>query len=186
VTEKTGVALLRSLIRETATGFFYKNTGKDPGGGNVRFGTHTTARRAGNILDDERAEFDRQKQDRQNLQAAVCLITAKDGKVLAVSRKNDPTDFGLPGGKVDELESPDAAAVRELKEETGLTATKLSQIFVRRDADGFTTTTFACEVTGEINTPEAGIVRWVKPEVLFTGSFGAYNKELFKRLGRAK
>ena len=36
--------------------------------------------------------------------------------------------FSAPGGKIDEGESPDVAAARELKEETGLTALRLVQI----------------------------------------------------------
>ncbi len=184
--EKVGIILLKTLIKEVLAGFDNKNTGKDGVAGNLRYGAHTTGHTGTGILSDEQSDVDKEKQDRQDLQAAVCLITAKDGKVLAVSRKNDPTDFGLPGGSVEPGESPEDAARRELEEETGLTATKLSQVFIRHDADGFTTTTFACEVEGEINTPEAGVVRWVRPEVLFAGSFGAYNKELFRRLGRIK
>ena len=59
--------------------------------------------------------------------AATALIYKNvilDGKVLGVSRKTDPNDFGLPGGKVDEGETLYDAMVREVKEETGLTVLK--------------------------------------------------------------
>ena len=176
-------ALLRRFINEVLSGYGNKSAGKDPLSNNLRHGV-PVRQRGGNVLEDERIEDEQIEQSRAGLQAATCLIIADDGKVLAVSRKDDPTDFGLPGGKVDEGETPEQAGARELKEETGLDAVKLSKVFVRNDADGFTTTTFACEPSGEINTPEEGIVRWVEPEVLFKGSFGRYNIELFRRLGR--
>ena len=134
-----------------------------------------------NILDDEADEEQMAKQTEK--QAACCLILSDDGKVLAVSRKDDPTAFGMPGGKVDPGEDAETAAARELQEETGLVATKLHQVFVRKETDGYTTTTFVAEVTGEIDTPESGIVRWVTPDVLFAGPFGTYNKLLWKKLG---
>lgn len=115
--------------------------------------------------------------------AACCLVLSEDGHVLAVSRKDDPTAFGLPGGKVDPGETAAQAAARELKEETGLTATNLRQVFERTDEEGYHTVTFACEVSGEIDTEESGAVRWVTPAVLFAGPFGLYNRQLWARLG---
>lgn len=114
--------------------------------------------------------------------AACVLIVADDGKILAVSRKNDPTDFGMPGGKVDHPESPAQAAGRELYEETGLRASNLKQVFVDNDGE-YETYTFIGEVTGEIDTPESGVIRWVSPKVLVSGMFGTYNKKLFAKMG---
>lgn len=116
-------------------------------------------------------------------QAACCLILKGDGRVLAVSRRDDPTAFGMPGGKVDAGETPEQAAARELEEETGLVATSLNQVFVRKEHDGYTTTTFVARVEGEFGTDEEGVIRWVTPEVLFAGPFGDYNKRLWKHLG---
>ncbi len=179
--------LLRSFIREVLTGFNNKEFGKDGVGGNLHpmswdspeAGVRPQAH--SNVEDDEAA--DEQQFDQDAKQAACCLILTDDGLVLAVSRKDDPTAFGLPGGKVDPGETPEQAAARELQEETGLTATKLSPVFVHQEDDGFVTHTFACEVEGEINTPESGVIRWVRPEVLFAGPFGRYNKRLWKKLG---
>lgn len=179
--------LLRTYIREVLTGFGDMEAGKD-GVGSDLFPTGMGTGDAGvlatahdNILDDEEADEQQQKQNAKL--AACCLILSHDGHVLAVSRKNDPTAFGMPGGKVDPGENPKQAAARELQEETGLTATKLSLVFVHKEGDGFTTYTYACEVEGEINTPESGVVRWVKPDVLFNGPFGSYNKRLWAKLG---
>lgn len=48
----------------------------------------------------------------------------RDGKVLLLKRVNPPEAgaWGLPGGKVDWMETAQTSAVRELLEETGVTA----------------------------------------------------------------
>lgn len=54
---------------------------------------------------------------------AVCVLlpTRWDTEhILAISRRNDTTQWGIPGGKVDLGESNIQAAIREIKEEVGL------------------------------------------------------------------
>lgn len=50
---------------------------------------------------------------------AVCVLFINYDHVLSVSRRNDITKWGLPGGKVDPGESAISAAVREVQEEIG-------------------------------------------------------------------
>jgi len=181
--------LLRQYIAEVLTGFGNKSRGRDNPAGNM-FPTGVSTGDAGvrgrndNILADEREEEENENQDIP--QAACCLIRSKDGKILSVSRRDDPTDLGMPGGKVDPGEDPEQAAKRELEEETGLVATKLTQVFKEKDSQGFITTTFACQVDGEIDTEESGVIRWVEPEEMTdesTCQFAAYNSRLFNHLG---
>lgn len=55
------------------------------------------------------------------MKSAVCLLApAADGRYWAVSRRNDTTQWGLPGGKVDPGESSLEAVLRETFEEVGL------------------------------------------------------------------
>lgn len=152
--------------------------GGDAGGnitdtGTVRPQAHS------NTLHDEETENDPQHKK----MAACCLIIAEDGKILAVSRKDDPTAFGLPGGKIDAGELPETAARRELEEETGLKAKSLNLVFVHGDDNGYETWTYACVPEGQIDTDETGVIRWVTPQKLIDGPFGDYMRRLFQHTG---
>jgi 8-oxo-dGTP pyrophosphatase MutT (NUDIX family) len=114
--------------------------------------------------------------------AACVLIWRDDGRVLAVSREDDPDAFGLPGGHVEAGESFKDAAARELEEETGLQAEQLSPVFVAFEGDKLTAT-FEGDIDGVFGTEEEGRIAWVKPDVLIEGPFGEYCKRLFDELG---
>lgn len=113
---------------------------------------------------------------------AVLIFREEDGMVLGVSRKDDPSKFSLPGGHVEEGETDEQAAKRELKEETGLDIRHLEPVYEAL-CDGSYCTTFEGEVRGEIHTEEAGVVRWCRPSELAYGAFGEYNQDLFGKVG---
>jgi len=56
------------------------------------------------------------------VRCAVDVIVVKEGKVLLVKRKREPFAgfWALPGGFIEENETAEEAAVREVMEETGL------------------------------------------------------------------
>lgn len=118
---------------------------------------------------------------------SVCLLTFnKQGKLLAVSRKHDHNDMGLPGGKIDPGETKEEAILREVKEETGLDIENLKFQFVRLCIDKDNTYkscgVFTGDVKGIINHNEPHIVKWVDPVVITKGSFGDFNIQTFNKL----
>jgi 8-oxo-dGTP pyrophosphatase MutT (NUDIX family) len=115
------------------------------------------------------------------------LVFNDNGELLAVSRKHDPNDFGLPGGKKEPGETFKECAIRETLEETGIKVKNLKFVF-ERETEGdvyFYTATFTAEVDGsaEPSTSEEGRAKWVPPIKVIEGCFGEYNKKLFEKLG---
>jgi ADP-ribose pyrophosphatase YjhB (NUDIX family) len=111
---------------------------------------------------------------------AQVVLFNEEGLVLAVSRKDNHNDFGLPGGKMEEQDgdNPMLTAYRELKEETGLemcSSPAPEMIFAIHKND-FMGYTYLAKFKGEINHNEAHVVKWVPFEVIIKGSFGKYNK----------
>lgn len=127
--------------------------------------------------------------------AACVLITDSDGNVLVVSRKNNPEKIGIPGGKREEWETYEEAAIRECSEETGLVITNLKKVYegpCANDAanDEYHTVTFIADISGnpvsDISgnpvSPEGLIVNWAPWSELMNeklSPFSSYNKKLY-------
>jgi len=118
-------------------------------------------------------------------QAGVMLII-KDGLILGISRRDDKTKFGLPGGKQEEGEMPWQAAIRETKEETSVTVSVCTEIFRREEPpaspDGepfYTYCYYALAWTGKPTNSEEGEVKWLTAEELTStaGAFPEYNRK---------
>jgi ADP-ribose pyrophosphatase YjhB (NUDIX family) len=60
--------------------------------------------------------------------AAVAYVTREDGRMLVVWNKRY-AGWTMPGGLVEEGETPGVACARELQEETGLVSFKYEQIY---------------------------------------------------------
>jgi ADP-ribose pyrophosphatase YjhB (NUDIX family) len=63
----------------------------------------------------------------------VDIIIEYEAGIILIERKNPPLGWALPGGFVDYGETVEAAAMREAKEETGLTLKNLQQFRVYSD-----------------------------------------------------
>lgn len=120
---------------------------------------------------------------------SVTALIRENGRILSVSRKTNPEDLGLPGGKVDPGQTPEQALAAEVQQETGLIVTAYRVVFEDNDrVEG--STPKPCRTyeilawTGRIQTEETGVVAWVKPGDLLTPkcSFRDYNRKLFENL----
>lgn len=109
--------------------------------------------------------------------AVTVLLHNELGQILAVSRKDNKNDFGLPGGKVDNGETDEEAIVRETKEETGFELTDLIPLFVLEEGE-YICTTFLGQYAGTKSTNEKGEVIWTSFDTIKQGSFGEYNSKL--------
>ena len=118
----------------------------------------------------------------------VCVALIRDGKLLVISRKDNPNDFGLPGGKVDEDdETVSMAAARELKEETGIDIPWYDMMHVWTGTEKYQGNAIECYFfmvmrdDGQVPTqqPGEGQLKWASSwHTVMAGSFGGYYREL--------
>jgi 8-oxo-dGTP diphosphatase len=103
---------------------------------------------------------------------AACALVDADGRVLVARRPEGKTMAGLwefPGGKVDDGERPEAALIRELREELGIDVSEacLAPLtFASHAYDDFhlLMPLYVCRRwKGEVRPQENQALRWVKP-----------------------
>lgn len=104
---------------------------------------------------------------------AGVMIIVSDGLILCVSRKDDHTKFGLPGGKIEKGESALSAAIRETFEETCFVVESGSSRLYSNDG-------IVCFFARNWNGPvilsshkEEGVVAW-KPKEVLTHAMAAF------------
>lgn len=124
--------------------------------------------------------------------------------VLAVSRRDDHTAFGFPGGKVDPSDGSLAptswvgtiqrAMARELREEVGIDVDPRDLVILYQGvcpggADGVAYWMVSLALPGGLHEeprtqPDEGVVKWVAWKTLTSGPFGHYNANLKRALER--
>ena len=122
-------------------------------------------------------------------EAGVMLIVNTSRKILAISRREDVTKFGLPGGKLEVDETPTQAAIRETLEETGVHVTACDFIYTRvepkhnNDGEDFNTHCFYAiewDDSKMLSASDEGVVKWLSVSELtspVTGAFPHYNAQ---------
>lgn len=110
------------------------------------------------------------------LLVVACALVDKDGRVLVAQRPKGKSMAGLwefPGGKIETGETPEAALIRELKEELSIdvTAACLAPLsFASHAYDDFhlLMPLYVCRKwEGQIMPREGQNVTWKKPRELF-------------------
>ncbi|MEM9471374.1 MAG: (deoxy)nucleoside triphosphate pyrophosphohydrolase [Pseudomonadota bacterium] len=105
----------------------------------------------------------------------ACALVDPDGRVLIAQRPQGKALAGFwefPGGKVEPGEQPEAALIRELKEELGIDVTQAClapMTFASHAYDDFhlLMPVYVCRRwNGEVNKREHSDIRWVRPNRL--------------------
>lgn len=118
----------------------------------------------------------------QGRQAAGCLVVDKEGRML-LGKRADSGEWATPGGHVDDMESYDEAALRELREEAGIVG-KDPQELISGHHHGYDTRTFLINsFKGKVKgNGELLALQWFMPHELPWGEMTEYAHNAIRKL----
>lgn len=127
----------------------------------------------------------RKRPKADQLHAVTALVFNPKLDILAVGRREDPTDIGLPGGTIEDGELPADAMRRELREETGLVATHFRRVFDGEHHGRRVATYLVSGYEGRIRSSDEGDTRWMSLREFMqqTRTFRRYHFALFEHMG---
>lgn len=140
---------------------------------------------------DKKITFDSIEID-EPIFCSVLICFNQKNQVLLVSRRNNHSAWGLPGGKLDEGENAADCAVRETFEETGYRVSALCPVLVMKDDHGHVCMCYMGHVSDPIDLPYGSgesdlLVKWDSPDVLLNSSpFAKFNEEVLKSINYIK
>lgn len=181
--------VLKKYILEVLSGFKVLNSiGRDRAIGNLRYKDATLSQKNRGILDDEEDNEQYRKQNIDVLPQAVRILVIKNGKILTISRKNEPTSMQLPGSICSATpgKSIEEIAISTLSSLTGLSIIDPIPVFSDIEVTGYYTTTFVGKIVGKIKDSDEETIAFVCPKTLIDPNFcmqSKYNVKLLSKLG---
>jgi 8-oxo-dGTP diphosphatase len=121
------------------------------------------------------------------MKAAIAIIRNKTNrrKILAVSRRDDLTDMGLPGGKIEATETVEEGLLREVEEEVGLRILSFRPILIRTSNTFLVHVFEVLEWEGQPTSREGTTIEWLsETELSAQKTFGAFNRSALKEANR--
>jgi len=111
--------------------------------------------------------------------AAATVIVERDGLFAAMRDQDRQFRASFPGGKIDPGETPADAAVREVREETGLDVRAVYSLGVRMASTMVCECFVALEWAGELRPSEEGPVEWATREEILAGAYPEWSAWAF-------
>lgn len=116
-------------------------------------------------------------------QIARVVVSDGRGRYLAVLHDDEPHRVAFPGGHVEKDEAPEDAAVREVREETGLKVKNLRPLCLVL-GDRRETWVFFGKATGKLKSSKEGKACWRSRKSFIDGHYGEFSGAVFGCIDR--